>query len=75
MSLDLHWGETPEEKTARVEEILQRNSQEPLVCVACLEIISDRQTAISTPYGPYHGAPFTCVEDGRSDDNIPWYQK
>lgn len=75
MTLELHWDETPEEKSKRIDEILKRNSEGPSVCVACLELISDRETAISTPYGLYHGPPFTCEEDGRDDKDIPWYQK
>lgn len=74
MVIELHWEETQEEKHARIDKILAENSKPPMVCVSCLELISDRQTAISTPYGPYHGAPFTCIE-GREDKDIPWYQK
>ena len=69
-----HWGETPEEKRVRIDKILEINSKPPLVCVACLELISDDQTSVSGPMGPYHGYPYTCVE-GRDDADIPWYQK
>ena len=72
--LDLHWEETPEEKHERIDRILVKNSQKPLVCISCLELITDQQTMISTSFGPYHGAPFTC-EEGRNEKDIPWYQK
>jgi adenylate kinase len=72
--MELHWDETQEEKRARVDKILKLNSEKPLVCVSCQEIITDKHTLISTPFGPYHGTPFTC-EEGRSDRDIPWYQK
>lgn len=68
------WDETPEQKKARIEKILKKNSKEPTVCVSCLEVISDQDTLVNTPMGPYHGRPFTCVE-GRSDRDIPWWQK
>lgn len=73
MKIQLNWDETTEEKHARVDEILERNSN-PLVCVSCLEIISDRETAVNAGFGYYHGAPYTCVE-GREDSDIPWWQK
>ncbi len=72
--VDLHWEETPDDKSARVDKILALNSQTPLVCVSCLEIITDRETVVPGPMGPYHGYPYTCVE-GRKDGGIPWYQK
>jgi len=72
--MTLNWGESPEEKKARIDRILEKNSQKPLVCVSCLEIISDRETSIPGPMGPYHGYPSTCVE-GRDDRDVPWYQK
>lgn len=68
------WEETPEEKHARIDRILEKNSEKPLVCVSCLEIISDRETAINAGFGFYHGAPYTC-EEGRKEKDIPWYQK
>ena len=76
MPLDLHWEETPEEKHKRVDEILRKRTRKVVVCVSCNEAIteSDMDNVISTPYGPYHGAPFTCI-DGRDDVDIPWYQK
>lgn len=73
MSL-LHQKETAEERKLRIDAILEKNSQPPMVCISCLELISDRETAVSGPMGPYHGYPYTCVE-GRSDEDIPWYQK
>lgn len=75
MQLELHWEETPEQKHERVNKILEKNTEKPLVCVSCLKVIIDRESALSTPYGPYHGEPFTCAEDGRDDADIPWYQK
>lgn len=72
--LEFHWEETPEEKHERINKILEERTRKPVVCVSCNEVIKDPETAISTPYGPYHGAPFTCVE-GREDNDIPWYQK
>ena len=38
--MTLNWGESPEEKKARIDRILEKNSQKPLVCVSCLEILS-----------------------------------
>lgn len=71
-----HWEETPEEKHARIDKILERNTRTPIVCVSCGQVVSesDMDKVISTPYGPYHGAPFACV-DGRDDDDIRWDQK
>ena len=74
MTLELHWEETPEEKKLRIDKILEENSKPPMVCVSCLELISDRETAVNAGFGYYHGAPYTCVE-GREDRDIPWYQK
>jgi hypothetical protein len=70
----LGWDETPEETHAKVDEILARNTQEPKICISCQELITDRQTLVTTSHGPYHGWPMTCLE-GRSDDDIPWDQK
>lgn len=74
MAITLHWDETPEEKSKRIDEILRLNSKEPQICVTCLELISDNETAVIGSAGPYHGAPRDCVE-GRKDENIPWHQK
>lgn len=73
---NLHWEETPEEKHERINQILEKRTRKPVVCVSCNEVVADKDldNVISTPYGPYHGAPFTCV-DGRDEDDIPWYQK
>lgn len=68
--MELHWEETPEEKHKRVDEILEKNSN-PLVCITCGQLITDRQNAIKSQHGPYHGAPMACV-DGRQE--LPWYQ-
>lgn len=68
------WDETPEEKHARIDKILAINSRKPLTCISCGEIITDQQTAVSTPHGYYHDYPMTCVE-GREDRDIPWHQK
>ena len=74
--IDLHWDETPEEKHERINKILEERTKKPVVCVSCNEVVadSDLDKVISTPYGPYHGAPFTCV-DGRDDDDLRWDQK
>ena len=74
--LEFHWEETPEEKHERVNKILERNTRTPVVCVSCNEVVAEKDLSnvISTPFGPYHGAPFNCV-DGREDSDIPWYQK
>jgi hypothetical protein len=70
--MELHWDETQEEKKLRVDEILLKNSQPVLTCITCLELITDRQTAVTTEHGTYHGPPMTCVE-GRQE--TPWWQK
>ncbi len=74
--IDLHWDETPEEKHERINKILEERTRKPVVCVSCNEVVSesDLDKVINTPYGPYHGSPFTCVE-GRDDSDIHWSQK
>lgn len=74
-TLQLNWDETPEEKRERIDQILERNTRETRVCVACQTVISDTDNPIKTPYGWYHGAPFTCTEDGIDDADIPWYSR
>lgn len=57
-------NETPEEKRARIDELLRLNSQPPAICFACKEEITKNQTQVATQYGPYHGPPMTCLEEG-----------
>lgn len=73
MTIQLHWEETPEEKHARIDKILEENCKRVVICISCGEVISSNQTVENTPHGPYHGSPMTCVE-GRNELNIPWDQ-
>ena len=57
-------NESPEEKKARIDEILRLNSQPTVICFACKTPITTNQTQVTTKYGPYHGFPMTCIEDG-----------
>lgn len=57
-------NESPEEKKARIDEILRINSTPPAICIACKELITHNQTLVSTNHGPYHGWPLKCVEEG-----------
>ena len=57
-------NESPEEKRSRIDELLRLNSQPPVTCFACKEPITKNQTQVDTQYGPYHGFPMTCIEDG-----------
>lgn len=54
--------ETPEELRIRIDEILKRNSKEPVFCICCLEEITESHSLVETIHGPYHGLPKTCVE-------------
>ena len=57
-------NESPEDKKARIDELLRLNSQPPVTCFACKQPITKNQTRVDTQYGPYHGSPMTCLEDG-----------
>lgn len=57
-------NESPEDRKARIDELLRLNSQSPVFCFACKEPITKNQTQVDTQYGPYHGYPKTCIEDG-----------
>lgn len=68
------WEETPEQKHERIDKILEKNTIADFICVACKEPITGTQKLLSTEHGYYHGAPMTCVE-GRSDSDLPWWQR
>lgn len=57
-------NESPEDKKARIDEILRLNSTPTVICYACKSPITNNQTLVSTKHGPYHGFPLTCIEDG-----------
>ena len=62
-------NESPEDKKARIDKILEINSTPPAICIACKELISRNQTLVQTPHGPYHGWPMSCIEDGDPNYN------
>lgn len=51
----------PEERKARVDKILEKNTEKQRLCISCMEPILSGQTVIETIHGPYHGLPLTCV--------------
>ncbi len=64
MSSIMHQDETAEERSARIDGILKKNSIQG-VCIACGGDILGTQEIVDSIHGKYHGSPLPCV-DGRA---------
>jgi len=53
--------ETAEERSARIDDILKKNSFRG-VCISCNEDIRGDEPMLETIHGLYHDSPKTCVE-------------
>lgn len=58
-------GETPDQRHARVDKILEKNTTPLKKCITCLQPIDPEiHNLVDSRHGAYHGYPLTCV-DGR----------
>lgn len=55
-------NELPEDRHARVDDLLKKNTKPIPICIVCKEQITARHTLVETIHGPYHGWPLTCQE-------------
>lgn len=53
--------ETAEEQSARIDDILKKNSVQG-VCISCQEDIHGDEPMLDTIHGKYHDYPKACVE-------------